>query len=132
MQRFDGSEIIWTFKNVGTTRTATGKIDGKVVATITNLKKGTTASDLTVDGDVITVSKNALATTAVNLNRVMLKGNYTLALADDVTKSELTKARAGKFRGLPRLIKRQAERKALFWRLTENQSVGMRGLSAKI
>lgn len=92
MQRFDGSEIIWTFKNVGTTRTATGKIDGKVVATITNLKKGTTASDLTVDGDVITVSKNALATTAVNLNRVMLKGNYTLALADDVTKSELTKA----------------------------------------
>lgn len=99
MQRFDGSEIIWTFKNVGTTRTATGKIDGKVVATITNLKKGTTASDLTVDGDVITVSKNALATTAVNLNRVMLKGNYTLALADDVTKSELTKAAGWKVSG---------------------------------
>ncbi|MBQ9442544.1 MAG: hypothetical protein IJU55_06000, partial [Selenomonadaceae bacterium] len=76
--------IVWTASGT----TATGKIDGKVVATITGLKKGFKADSISDSGSVISISQDALGTAAVKLT----KGDYTLALANDVEESVKTLA----------------------------------------
>ena len=76
--------IVWTVSGT----TATGKIDGKVVATVTGLKKGATADSLSDSGSVISISQDALGTATVKLT----KGDYTLALANDVEESVKTPA----------------------------------------
>ena len=79
--------ISWTFKTLGSTVTATGKINGKVVATITGLKKGATAENLSVNGGVISIAKHALGT-----SNVAITGKYTLSVADNITQPIITPA----------------------------------------
>ena len=73
------NQITWTVKNT----TATGKIDGVVVATITGVKKNAPASALSDNGSVITIAESALTANARNVVK-LTKGNYTLAIADDI------------------------------------------------
>ena len=79
--------LTWTFKKIGKTVTATGKLNGKVVATITGLNPNVKATDLPDDGNVITVSKSALTSSAAKIT-----GNYTLALADDYSQKTISAA----------------------------------------
>lgn len=77
--------ISWTISGT----TATGKYGGKVIATITGLKSGTKASALSDKNGVITIAKSALS----EKNTVKLtKGDFKLALSDDVTKATVTEA----------------------------------------
>ena len=79
------SEIKWTVSGT----TATGKIDGKQVAKITGLKKGTKASALSGSGYNIIIPQSALTTSS---KVTLVSDEYQLALGDDVTASTVDEA----------------------------------------
>ncbi|MBR6013718.1 MAG: hypothetical protein IK062_08055, partial [Selenomonadaceae bacterium] len=67
--------------------TYTNKIDGKVLATVTGLKKSAKTSDFSLKNNIITLKKSALGK-----KNISVTGNYTLALAKNISKPKTTKA----------------------------------------
>ena len=100
----EATETIWEIANGTATYTGAGSTegytlsnnriiyhaaaDGETLFTISGLSSDTTADDISVNGSVVTVAENALATG----NTVTITSGYTLAVAEDVTTPETVSA----------------------------------------